>query len=94
MELKRMSSHYDSFESNFERDIKAYFRLISSLIKSQSNFEKIAIRNKVEVLLVLYFWDTEHLVHCPFGVLQGLREEKNKFIPDRKYTVGFPSDYF
>ena len=94
MELKRISCHYDAFEINFERDIKAYFRLISSLMKSQGNFGKIATKCRVELLLVLYFWDTEYLVHCPFGVLQGLREKKYKFIPDRKYIANFPSDYF
>ena len=49
MELKR-SSHYDGFESNFERDIKSvsvYFRLISSLRKSQSNFGKLATKYEI-----------------------------------------------
>ena len=60
--------------------LKAYFRLISSLMNSQSNFGKLAIKHKIgfETLLVLYIWDTEYLVHSPFCVLQGLREEKYK----------------
>ena len=33
MELRR-SSHYDAFETNFERYIERVVRLISSLIKS------------------------------------------------------------
>ena len=53
---------------------KAYFRLISLLMKSQSNFGKLAIKYKIGLRL----WDTKYLVHCPFYVLQGLREEKNK----------------
>ena len=39
MELRR-SSHYDGFESNFERDIKS-FKLISSLIKSRVILESL-----------------------------------------------------
>ena len=54
--------------------LKAYFRLISLLMKSQSNFGKLAIKFKI----VLGLWDTKYLVHCPFCLLQGLREEKNK----------------
>ena len=46
MELQR-SSDNGGFESNFESNIKSvlvYFRLISSLIKFQSNFGKLAIK--------------------------------------------------
>ena len=35
-------------------------------------------------ILFLNIWDTESLECCPFYVLQGLREEKNEYIP--KYT--------
>ena len=61
--------------------LKAYFRLISSPMKSQSNFGKLAMKYKIGLRLFLFFlfiWDTEYLVYCPLCVLQGLREEKNK----------------
>ena len=70
MELKR-SSHYDGFESNFERDIKSVPGLISSLMKSQSNFEKLATKFKIGLRLFLFFtsetqniWCIAHSVYC------------------------------
>ena len=41
MELRR-SSHYDGFESNFERDIKSVFQIdgISSLMRNLEKFWK------------------------------------------------------
>ena len=59
--------------------LKAYFTLISSQMKSQSNFGKVAIKYKTaETRLVLYIWHREYLMHCPFCVLDGLKEEKYK----------------
>ena len=58
--------------------LKAYFRLISSLMKSQSNFGKIAIKYKLGLGLFQFFTSGKQNVALPFCVLQGLREEKNK----------------
>ena len=70
MELKR-SSHYDGFESNFERDIESVYRLISSLMKSLSNFGKLAIKHKIGLRLFLCYtsgtqniWCIAHSVYC------------------------------
>ena len=72
-----------------ERILKAHLDWFSSLMKSQNNFRKLTIKYKmVETFLALYIWDTEYLVHCPFVVLQGLREEKNgEVLPDWKYIA-------
>ena len=52
MELKG-SSHCDGFEINFESDIKVYFRLISSLITSHSNFGNLTVKFKIGLRLLL-----------------------------------------
>ena len=51
--------------------LKVYFRLISSLIRSQSNFGKLAIKCKIELKLFLFFtsgtqnyWRIAHAVYC------------------------------
>ena len=51
--------------------LKAYFRLISSLMKSQSNFGKLAIKYKIGLRLFLFFasgtqniWCVAHSVYC------------------------------
>ena len=59
--------------------LKAYFRLISSLIKSQSNFGKLAIKYNIGLRLFLFFTSGAQNIWCiAHCVLQGLREEKNK----------------
>ena len=70
MALKR-SSNYDGFGSNFERDFKAYFRLISSQMKSQSNFRKLAIKYKIGLKLFLFFTSgTQNIcsIKCKIGL--------------------------
>ena len=64
MEYKR-SSHYDGFESNFERDKKSVPRLISSLMKSQSNFGKLTTKYKIR----LNSFCSLHLGHRIYGAL-------------------------
>ena len=54
MTLKK-SSNYDGFESNLKGVSKAYFRLICSLMKSQSNIGKLAIKFKIGLILFLLF---------------------------------------
>ena len=51
--------------------LKAYFRLISSLMKSQSNFGKLEIKYKIGLRLFLFFtsgtqniWCIAHSVYC------------------------------
>ena len=62
-----------------KRILKAYFRLISSLMRSQGSFGKLAIKYKIGLRLFLFFKSgTQYLGHCPFCVLHGLREKKNK----------------
>ena len=70
MILKR-SSHYDGFESNFEGNIKSVPRLISSLMKSQSNFGKLVIKYEIGLRLFFFFtsgtlniWCIAHSVYC------------------------------
>ena len=58
--------------------LKVYFRLISSLIKSQSNSGKLAIKYKIGLRLFLFITSGTQNICCPLCVLQGLREEKNK----------------
>ena len=85
MELKR-SSHYDGFLRVILKGIlKVYFRLISSLMKSQSNFGKLEIKYKTGLKLFLFFtsgtqniWCIAHSVYCR---VQG-NTKINKFIPD------------
>ena len=45
--------------------LKAYFRLISSLIKSQSNFGKLAMNYKIGLRIFLFFTSGTKI----FGVL-------------------------
>ena len=66
--------------------LKAYFRLISSLMKSQSNFGKLEIKYKIGLRLFLFFTSGTQNIWCvahPFCVLQGLKEEKNEYVYTR-----------
>ena len=40
---------------NLKGILKAYLRLISSLMKSESNFGKLPIKYKIELRLILFF---------------------------------------
>ena len=67
--------------------LKAYFRRISSLMKFQSNFEKLEVKYKIGLRLFLFFtsgtqniWCIAHSMYCR---VSGKRKI-NKFIPDRK----------
>ena len=64
MEL-RISSHYDGFESNSERDIKSVFQI--DYYFTERTFGKLAIKYKLELRLFLFFTSkTEYLVRWPF----------------------------
>ena len=70
--------------------LSVYFRLISSLIKSHSNFVKLEIKCKIGLRFFLFFtfgtqniWCIAHSVYCR---VQGKRKI-DKFIPDRKYIA-------
>ena len=74
--------------------LKVYFRLISSLMKSQSNFGKLAIKYEIGLRLFLFFipetqniWCIAHSVYYR----QGGNTKINKFIPDRKYIASHQS---
>ena len=77
--------------------LKVYFRLISSLMESQSNFGELVIKYKIELKLFLFFtsetqniWCIAHSVYCS---VWGKRKV-NKFIPDKKYRYNYPSEHF
>ena len=78
--------------------LKMYFRLISSLMKAQSNFGKLAIKYKIGLRLFLFFtsgtqiiWRISHSVYCK---VQGKRKI-SKFIPGRKYIGScYPAEHF
>ena len=56
--------------------LKMYFRLISSLMKAQSNFGKLAIKYKIGLRIFLFFISgTQNIWHVANSVcvLQGLR---------------------
>ena len=82
----RISSHYDGFEINSERDTKSIsdsllvhhsLILMRILEKFWKACNKIQIR--VETLFILYIQDTEYLVRCPFCHLRiGLFQKKSK----------------
>ena len=77
MELRRSSLVV--FKLILKGILKEKFRLISSLMKSRVILKRLQKHIKwVEALLVLYIWDTEYLVNCPFYVLQTLLEEENE----------------
>ena len=59
--------------------LKVYFRLISSMMKSQSSLGKFVIKYKIRLKLFLFLtYGTEYLAHYPYCVLEGLREEKKE----------------
>ena len=64
-----------------KRILKMYFRMISSLMKAQSNFGKLAIKYKIGLRLFLFFTcGTQNIRRIAHSVcvLKVLREEKNK----------------
>ena len=57
--------------------LQVYFRLISSLMKSQSNFGKLAIKYKIELSLSLLF-TSGYIIFGAFPILciAGLKERE------------------
>ena len=70
---------------NLKGILKAYFRLISSLMKSQSNFGKLAKKYKIGLQLFLFFRSgTQNIwcvAHSVYYSVQGKRKI-NTFIPE------------
>ena len=82
------------FRIILKRILKAYFRLISSLMKSHSNSGKFSIKYKIGLTLFLFFisgtqniWCIAHSMYCR---IWGNRKI-NKFILDRKYIPIYQS---
>ena len=70
--------------------LKEYFTLIISLMKSQSNFGKLAIKHKIMLRLFMFFTSGTQNIWCIAHSFywRGYGKRKvNKFIPDRKYIA-------
>ena len=75
--------------------LKAYFRLINSLMKSQSNFGKLAIKYKMRLRLFLFLTSGTQNIWYIAQIFCTREEKISKFIPDRKYiTASYPSEHF
>ena len=70
--------------------LTAYFRLINSVMKSESNFGKLSIKYKIGLRLFVLFTSGTHniwrIAHSVYYRVQG-KQKINKFIPDRKYLA-------
>ena len=77
--------------------LKVNFRLISWMMKSQSNFGKLAIKCKIGLRLFLFFlFGTQNIwciAYSVYFMVWGKRKI-NKFIPDGKYIARYPSEHF
>ena len=91
MELRRCS-RYDGFESNFERDIQRVFQIDQFTDEVQSNFGKLAIKNKAGLKICLR--------HRIFGALSilcitGFKDEENEQVYTRqKIYIAISSEHF
>ena len=76
--------------------VKAYFRLISSLNKSQNNFGNFAIKYKIGLRLFLFFTSGTQNIWCVAHSVNFRVEGKrkiDKFIADRK-NIAIPLSIF